>query len=141
MTVFARVTGRESTELTLRYNLANLYAELGSFERAEGLLEGLESRAGSARFEQFRAAIAILRGELELHQGRPDRAAERLDACIAELERDNRPRELAEALLRRADADVAREQATLARRLLPERPEFDAARRELASLDAALAAR
>jgi transcriptional regulator with GAF, ATPase, and Fis domain/serine/threonine protein kinase len=106
-TIFARVTGRESTELTLRYNLANLYAELGSFERAEELLDRLERRAGSARFEYFKTPIAILRAELELYQERPDQAVARLDACISELERAGRSRELAEAELRRADADLA----------------------------------
>ena len=113
--IFARATGRESTELTLRYNLANLYAELGSFERAEELLDRLERRADRARFEQFRPAIAILRAELDLHQARPEQAAVRLDALIAELTPEKQGRELVEAELRRADADLARGDAPGAR--------------------------
>jgi serine/threonine-protein kinase PknK len=118
--IFARATGRESTELTLRYNLANLYAEIGSFERAEELLDRLEKRAGGSRYEQFKPAIAILRAELDLYQERPELAARRLSACIAELAPRGVSRELAEATLRLADAELASGDAASARARLAE---------------------
>src|SRR5690606_4782060 len=65
----ARALGRESTELTLRYNLANLRAEIGELDRARHELDALERRAAPARLRQLAPALAVLRAEIALASG------------------------------------------------------------------------
>ncbi len=71
----ARALGRRTTELTLRYNLANLSAELGDYDGAEAKLTALRHalREGD---ERFALAAQILEAELDLERGQPQRAAE-----------------------------------------------------------------
>ncbi len=116
--VRARAVGRESTELTLLYNLANLYAELGAFDRAEGALSRLERRASGARLEHFAPAIALVRAELALAQGDAARAIGELDQAELLLRPRGPVRELVEVQLRRVDALLLRAEAPAARALL-----------------------
>ena len=106
--LFARAIGRETTELTLEFNLANLYVELGAFERAEQRLQGLQQRAQGARLTHFRPAIFLVRAEIRLILGEPDVAEELLEQAAQRLSERAQPRELFEIELRRAEAALQR---------------------------------
>ena len=106
--LFARAIGRETTELTLEFNLANLYAELGAFERAEERLRTLERRATGARLGHFAPAIALVRAEIQLFGGEPEQAERLLEEAGRELGERAQPRERFEIELRRADAALLR---------------------------------
>ncbi|HLV64766.1 MAG TPA: sigma 54-interacting transcriptional regulator [Polyangiaceae bacterium] len=104
----ARALGRESTELTLRYNLANLRAEIGELERARHELDTLERRAAPARLFQLAPALAILRAELALHSGALDAAERAIDGARSALAERGLERELLEVELLAADLESAR---------------------------------
>ena len=106
--LLARAVGRESTELTLLYNLANTYAELGAFERAADALQRLEHRASAARLEHFAPAIALVRSELELARQNPEAASAELDRAERLFSERKLTRELLEVGLRRIDVALAR---------------------------------
>ncbi len=106
--LLARIVGRESTELTLLYNLANTYAELGAFERAADALDRLERRASTARLEHFAPAIALVRSEIELAHLSPERAGSELDRAERLFRERGLTRELLEVGLRRVDVALAR---------------------------------
>ena len=106
--LFARAIGRETTELTLEFNLANLYAELGAFERAEQRLQVLEGRAEGARLAHFAPAIFLVRAEIRLLAGEPEAAEALLEQAAQRLSERAQPRELFEIELRRADAALQR---------------------------------
>ena len=116
--LFARAIGRETTELTLEFNLANLYAELGAFERAEERLSALERRASGARLAHFAPAMLLVRAEIRLALADPQ-AAEHLLERASELARERaQPRELFEIGLRRAETALLRQElASAAERL------------------------
>jgi serine/threonine-protein kinase PknK len=101
--LFARALGRVTTELSLQFNLANLYSELGAFERAEHGLAELARRAQAAKLQHFGPAVALVRAEMHLAQGALREANEQLTAAAAELERRGQPRESLEVGLRQAD--------------------------------------
>jgi transcriptional regulator with GAF, ATPase, and Fis domain/tetratricopeptide (TPR) repeat protein len=115
---FARATARTSTELTLAYNLANLYAEIGAFERAEEALGRLEREARAAKLSHFAPGIALVRAEIQLARGEPDMAERELLAAERLLEERAQPRELLEVRLRRVDVELLREQPQEAERKL-----------------------
>ncbi len=102
--LFARAIGRETTELTLEFNLGNLFAELGAFERAEERLLALERRASNARLSHFGPAIALVRAENRLTQRDSAGAEELLESAVRGLGERAQPRELFEIELRRAEA-------------------------------------
>ena len=101
--LFARALGRITTELSLHFNLANLYAELGAFERAEQALTGLAERAEAAKLRHFGPAVQLVRAEVWLAQRHFKEADEQLQAAETELLERAQPRELLEVSLRRAD--------------------------------------
>ena len=106
--LFARAIGRETTELTLEFNLANLYAELGAFERAEERLSELEHRAAGARLSHFAPAVALVRAEIRLIEREPE-AAEALLRTAQEAHAERaQPRERFEIGLRHAEATLQR---------------------------------
>ncbi|HEY8946153.1 MAG TPA: AAA family ATPase, partial [Polyangiaceae bacterium] len=114
----ARAVGRESTELTLRFNLANLRAEIGDLHGAEQELDELARRASSPRRELLVPSMAVLHAEIALARRDLPRAHQQIqqaraafaergllregveaDACEAELE------------LERGDVDAAERRA------------------------------
>ncbi|HEY3252437.1 MAG TPA: serine/threonine-protein kinase, partial [Polyangiaceae bacterium] len=107
--LFARAIGRETTELTLEFNLANLYAELGAFERAEERLSALERRASGARLAHFAPALLLVRAETRLLLADPAGAESLLEAAAPLLRERAQPRELFEIELRRAEASLLRQ--------------------------------
>ncbi|HVJ15162.1 MAG TPA: sigma 54-interacting transcriptional regulator, partial [Polyangiaceae bacterium] len=98
---FARAMGRVDTDLTLEYNLANLYAEIGAFERAEDVLARLEPRVSAARLAHLELGIRLVSSEISLLLGQPARAEAALLAA------GGHGRELFEVGLRRVDALLA----------------------------------
>jgi serine/threonine-protein kinase PknK len=115
---FANVSARTSTELTLEYNLANLYAEIGAFERAEEGLSRLEQKALGAKLAHFGPGIALVRAEIHLARGEADRAEEQLLVAERELSERAQPRELLEVRLRRIDVELLRDRPREAERKL-----------------------
>jgi transcriptional regulator with GAF, ATPase, and Fis domain/tetratricopeptide (TPR) repeat protein len=105
--LFARAIGRLTTELSLQFNLANLYSELGAFERAEQNLAELLRRAEAAKLQHFGPAVALVRAEIHLAQGALSEATQQLSLAETELRRRAQPRELLEVGLRQADVALA----------------------------------
>jgi serine/threonine-protein kinase PknK len=116
--VFARAIGRTSTELTLEYNLANLFAEVGAFERAEEALSRLDAKARAAKLSHFVPGIALVRAEMLLARAQPDAAERELLAAETELLERAQPRELFEVRLRRVDVELLRDKPQEAERKL-----------------------
>jgi transcriptional regulator with GAF, ATPase, and Fis domain/tetratricopeptide (TPR) repeat protein len=116
--VFARGIGRTSTELTLEYNLANLFAEVGAFERAEEALSRLHAKARAAKLSHFAPGIALVRAEMLLVRAQPDAAEHELVAAEKELLARAQPRELFEVRLRRVDVELLRDKPQEAERKL-----------------------
>jgi serine/threonine-protein kinase PknK len=115
---FASAIARTSTELTLEYNRANLYAEIGAFERAEEALSRLELKAETARLSHFSPGIALIRAEICLARGEADAAEKALLAAERRLEGSAQPRELFEVRLRRIDVELLRDKPREAERKL-----------------------
>jgi serine/threonine-protein kinase PknK len=115
---FASATSRLSTELTLGYNLANLYAEIGAFERAEQSLALVEQKAQAAKLSHFSSGIALIRAEIRLARGEPLAAEQALLVAERELAGRAQPRELFEVRLRRIDVDLLRNEPQEAERKL-----------------------
>nr|PZN27077.1 MAG: hypothetical protein DIU78_06020 [Pseudomonadota bacterium] len=104
----ARALGRESTELTLRYNLANLRAEIGELDRARHELDALERRAAPARLRQLAPALAVLRAEIALASGDLALAERTIGDARTLLAERGLERELLEVELLAADLDAGR---------------------------------
>jgi transcriptional regulator with GAF, ATPase, and Fis domain len=115
---FARAIGRTSTELTLEYNLANLYSEIGAFERAEEILSRLATKAQAAKLVHFEPGIAQIRAEMGLAQGQAQVAEQQLLAAEQQLSERSQPRELFEVRLRRVDVELLRDEPQEADRKL-----------------------
>ncbi|HXK20668.1 MAG TPA: hypothetical protein VNG33_22810, partial [Polyangiaceae bacterium] len=115
---FASAIARLSTELTLEYNRANLYAEIGAFERAEEALGRLELKAERAKLSHFAPGIALIRAEICLARGAADAAEKELLLAERLLEGSAQPRELFEVRLRRIDVELLREKPQEAERKL-----------------------
>ncbi len=113
----ARAIGRQSTELTLRYNLANVYAEIGAFDRAETMLDRLERAATAAGLEHFSGAIALLRAEIALALSDARRADALLTQAGNTFDSQQRSRERLEVDLRRVEVHLAKDDAARARAL------------------------
>jgi transcriptional regulator with GAF, ATPase, and Fis domain/tetratricopeptide (TPR) repeat protein len=128
----ARALGRKSTELTLRYNLANLYSELGAFERAESMLSELLARCGTALLGHFSAPVALLRAELCLHKGELGACQTELDRARAAFESRDRKRELVETNVVTSELQLAEGRTTEA---LESARNASAAARELGADD------
>ena len=106
--VFARAVGRVTTELTLAYNLANLYSEIGAFERAEQALQSLAAKARADKLGHFVAGIALIQAEIQLGRGDADGAERELLTAERLLESRGQLRELFEVRLRRVDVELLR---------------------------------
>jgi serine/threonine-protein kinase PknK len=115
---FASASARTSTELTLEYNRANLYAEIGAFERAEEALIRLSRKAKVAKLSHFGPGIALIRAEIRLARGEADLAEEQLLSAEHELLDRAQPRELFEVRLRRIDVELLRDKPHEAERKL-----------------------
>ncbi len=111
----ALALGRDSTELVLRYNLANLRAEIGDFARAERELEALSLRAEAQRLLQLGPMVALLRGEIALCTEELERAERELDAAERAFRERGLDRELVEVECLRAELELSRERAEPAR--------------------------
>ncbi len=105
--LFARAIGRITTELSLEFNLANLYSELGAFERAEQTLTGLAERAEAAKLRHFGPAVKLVRAEVLLAQRKFQEAKAELESAEIELRARAQPRELLEVGLRLADVALS----------------------------------
>jgi len=65
-----RALGKQSTRASLMFNLANLYAEIGAFDRAESWLDAAEELTRDADIGSLRPYLVRLRGELaDAHRG------------------------------------------------------------------------
>ncbi len=115
---FAQALGRTTTELTLEYNLANLYTEIGAFERASESLERLERKAESSKLAHFAPSIALVRAEIALFQGQAAAAEQVLVAAEGQLSARGQARELLEVRLRRVDVELLRDEPREAERKL-----------------------
>jgi transcriptional regulator with GAF, ATPase, and Fis domain len=99
----ALATGRVDTELTLHYNLCNLYAEIGAFERADDSANRLGGRIEALGLAHLGLGIELVRVETALLRGDVAGARERL-ARLSTLESESgRGRERLEIALRRVD--------------------------------------
>ena len=142
--LFARAIGRETTELTLQFNLANVYAELGAFERSEERLSELGRRAGAARLTHLVPAMLLVRAEIRLIHGDPVAAEALLLEANEQLAGRAQPREafeigmrLAEAALQRGDLPLSSERVERLRETRAE-PSLGELRLGFAALEARL---
>jgi transcriptional regulator with GAF, ATPase, and Fis domain len=115
---FASAASRTSTELTLEFNLANLHAEIGAFERAEEALSRLELKSAAAKLAHFTPGIALIRAEIRLARAEPDEAEQELLGAERLLQGRAQPRELFEVRLRRIDVELLRDEPREAERKL-----------------------
>jgi transcriptional regulator with GAF, ATPase, and Fis domain len=76
--------GRTTTEVTLRYNLAKLYADIGLFERAEGDAHRAARIAREAEIRLIVGCAEEVLGEVALARGEPSLALERFEAARRE---------------------------------------------------------
>lgn len=115
---FASAASRTSTELTLEFNLANLHAEIGAFERAEEALSRLELKSAAAKLSHFAPGIALIRAEIRLARAEPEAAEKELLGAERLLRGRAQPRELFEVRLRRIDVELLRDRPQEAERKL-----------------------
>ncbi|MBN1774289.1 MAG: sigma 54-interacting transcriptional regulator [Deltaproteobacteria bacterium] len=99
--------GKLRTEVALRFDLAQLYCDLGRFERAEQFLAQSRERAVRGELGFFVAAAELLAGEILLWQGRLPEARERLVGAREALRAHGTPREVADAELHLAELELA----------------------------------
>ncbi len=126
----AHAIGRESSELTLRFNLANLLVEIGDFVRAESELEALSTRTGTALGARFAPFIALVRGEIAIERRDFGVAEREFAAARAGFGATGLERELAEVDVCNAELALARGESEAARlvaeRALTAARKFDA---------------
>jgi transcriptional regulator with GAF, ATPase, and Fis domain len=104
----AYALGRESSELTLRFNLANLLAEIGDFTRAGSELDALERRSANSGRAHYSALIALLRAEIGIERGTLDDAEHELARARSAFEAAALPRESCEVEICEAELALAR---------------------------------
>lgn len=97
--VMARAIAKVRTRVTLHYNLAQLYGEIGHPDRAEVELGRARSGAEAGRLTFLAALCTMLEGELALFRGNPRAAHEHLTSARTALERHGTDRELADVEL------------------------------------------
>ena len=95
--LLAEAIGKRSTELTLRFNLANLHVVIGLADRAAHIVDDVEVLAREERMAHFETACTALRGEIALLRGRPDAAARAFAAAAEAHAAVGSGREAAEA--------------------------------------------
>jgi serine/threonine-protein kinase PknK len=111
----ARAVGRKNTQLTLRFNLANVCAEIGDFEQAEAYLATLEVAAESGGVGQLKLGVTLVRAELGLARGDVAAAEGACDDAASRLAGGHEARETVELSLCRASLELARGRAAEAR--------------------------
>ena len=104
----AHAIGRESTELTLRYNLANLCCTLGHQSGAAAELDALERRASAPQRARFAPAVGLLRAEIAMSCDELARAEQELRGAQATFSERELKRELAEVEVQFAKLWLAR---------------------------------
>ncbi|MFK7989273.1 MAG: sigma 54-interacting transcriptional regulator [Sandaracinaceae bacterium] len=92
----ARWWGEGSTETLARYNLANLFAEVGRFADAERLVERCAAAVVRHGLHHLDAPLERLRGELALARGERDQAATHLRAAASMFDTQGATRDTAE---------------------------------------------
>ncbi len=97
--VLARAIAKVRTRVTLHYNLAQLYGEIGHLDRAEVELGRARSGAEAGRLSFLAALCTMLEGELALVRGNTSAAHERLTLARESLERHGTDREIADVEL------------------------------------------
>jgi transcriptional regulator with GAF, ATPase, and Fis domain/tetratricopeptide (TPR) repeat protein len=103
----ATALGKTATEISLRFNLANLSAEIGLFHRAEVAITRTREAAGAAGLGYFEGATAGLAGDIALARGQTAAARQHfLRARDAFAAQDAR-REVSEQELRLAEVAIA----------------------------------
>ncbi|MFZ5895412.1 MAG: sigma 54-interacting transcriptional regulator [Myxococcota bacterium] len=105
---FAHALGRESTELTLRFNLGNLLAEIGDFERAEAELATLLERASGSQRARFSPLVSLIRAEIALERRETERAEAELSAAQSVFRDLGLERELCEVEICRGELQLQR---------------------------------
>jgi transcriptional regulator with GAF, ATPase, and Fis domain/tetratricopeptide (TPR) repeat protein len=111
----ASVLGERSTEITLRFNIANLYAAIGVFDRAAAVLERVSTEVEQASMIHLNGAVAALRGEIALGKADMQAAAAHFESARAIFAREPMEREVVEMDLWLAETSVASGAAERAR--------------------------
>ncbi|MBN1608205.1 MAG: sigma 54-interacting transcriptional regulator [Polyangiaceae bacterium] len=112
--VTARALGKVRTRVTLHYDLAQLHADIGQFERAELELGRARAEADPAGLPFLSALCTMLAGELALARGDAGTARERLTLARSLLEGHRADRELADVELALAEVGLAERDAVAA---------------------------
>lgn len=100
--------GRVSTEVTLRHNLAKLYADIGLFERSEAAAQRAVRRAREAGMRLIAGGAEEVLGEVLLARGDLQGALDRFEAARREYVTQSAAREAALVELDRAEAHLLR---------------------------------
>jgi serine/threonine-protein kinase PknK len=95
------------TSVALGYNLAQLFCDLGGFDRAEALLAATRTEAEAAGLASFVALCPMLAGEIQLRRGALAAARLELDLARATLTDANARRELVDAELHATEVELA----------------------------------
>ncbi|MFC1642235.1 GAF domain-containing protein, partial [Myxococcota bacterium] len=95
------------TSVAIKYNLAQLFCDLGSFERAANLLVATRQQAEEAGLSSFVALCPMLAGEIALRRGRLPVAREQFQMARVGLAASGAQRELAEVELHTTETELA----------------------------------
>lgn len=123
--------GSVLTEITLRFNVANLYAEMGLFERATTAIAGVRHAAFEADLGYFDGATQAVLGEISLIEGDFESAEKALIAAKKAFSAHGTSREIHEVDLHLVNLRLARTDHRGASRAL------DAVETAIEGLDAA----
>jgi transcriptional regulator with GAF, ATPase, and Fis domain/tetratricopeptide (TPR) repeat protein len=95
--------GSRTTAVVLRFDLAQLHADIGAFDRASSMLDRVEELVATEGPRSLAGAVASLRAEVVLQLvGSSGPAAAELERALAEFESQGARREVAEVELQRA---------------------------------------
>ncbi|MEZ4438675.1 MAG: sigma 54-interacting transcriptional regulator [Polyangiaceae bacterium] len=106
-----------ATEATLRCNLANLYGDLGLFDRADDMATRAEALALEAGLPLIAATAASVMGEGAVWRGDVEGALAAFERALGQLG-EGAARERAETLMHVAEAELARDDLAAAERAL-----------------------
>lgn len=134
----AMALGSTSTEITLNFNVANLYAEIGLFDRARAAIARVRQAAQDAELGYFEGAAQAVISEIALIEGDIDSAENHLAAAREAFVTHGTSRELHEVDLHLVDLHLARDDLPAASRALEE---VESAMEGLEAEDLALRAR
>jgi transcriptional regulator with GAF, ATPase, and Fis domain len=100
--------GQTSNEVTLRFNLAKLHADIGVFDRADADAQRARVLAERAGLSFFVAAALTVSGEIALARGDASGATAAFERARATFEREGARREEVEVMLHLCDAHRTR---------------------------------